>query len=164
MGQCDQAIVCSANLILLSLYTQQFGSKDGKSKSFDDNADGFVRVEPIIAMFLQKSKDSKRIYATVVHAKRNSDGFKDAGIVFQSRELQKQLLKEFYQFYQESQWVKASDNPFLEGTRAGDPEEVNTIKDTLLKQRSSPFLVGSVKSNMGHAESAASLCSVAKVG
>ncbi|XP_060517485.1 fatty acid synthase-like isoform X2 [Cylas formicarius] len=168
MGQCDQAIVCSANLILLPFYTQQFGrlgllSKDGKCKSFDDNADGFVRAEAIIAMFLQKSKDSKRIYATVVHAKGNSDGFKDAGILFPSRELQTQLLKEFYQ---ECQWVKASDISFLEGhvtgTRAGDPEEVNTIEDALLKQRSSPLLVGSVKSNMGHAESAASLCSVAK--
>lgn len=47
-------------------------------------------------MFLQRAKDAKRIYARVVHAKVNCDGFKEHGITFPSRKMQLQLLKEFY--------------------------------------------------------------------
>jgi fatty acid synthase len=48
-------------------------------------------------MFLQKFREAKRVYATVVHAKNNSDGFKDEGIVYLSRYTQKLLLEQCYQ-------------------------------------------------------------------
>jgi fatty acid synthase len=47
--------------------------------------------------------------------------------------------------------------------QVGDPQEVNTIADVFCKDRNSPLLVGSVKSNMGHSEPASGLCSIAKV-
>lgn len=40
------------------------------------------------------------------------------------------------------------------GTKAGDPQELNTISDVFCKDRLSPLLIGSVKSNMGHPEPA----------
>ena len=49
------------------------------------------------------------------------------------------------------------------GTKVGDPEEVSTLDATFCKNRTTPLLIGSVKSNMGHSEPASGLCSVAKV-
>jgi len=43
--------------------------------------DGYCRSEAIVAVYLQKKKSAKRIYATVVHSKTNSDGYKDRGII-----------------------------------------------------------------------------------
>jgi fatty acid synthase len=48
-------------------------------------------------------------------------------------------------------------------SQVGDPQEVNAIADVFCKDRNTPLLVGSVKSNMGHSEPASGLCSVAKV-
>jgi fatty acid synthase len=48
-------------------------------------------------IYLQKAKDARRIYATVVHTKTNCDGFKEQGITFPSGHMQGQLLKECYE-------------------------------------------------------------------
>jgi fatty acid synthase len=48
-------------------------------------------------MLLQKAQDAKRVYAKVVHAKTNSDGYKNEGITFPSRELQTWLMEQFYE-------------------------------------------------------------------
>ena len=43
------------------------------------------------------------------------------------------------------------------GTKAGDPQELNALTDIFCgPSRTSPLLIGSVKSNMGHAEPASS--------
>lgn len=47
--------------------------------------------------------------------------------------------------------------------QVGDPQEVNSICDVFCKGRSSPLLIGSVKSNMGHSEPASGLCSIVKI-
>jgi fatty acid synthase len=60
-------------------------------------ANGYVRGEAACVVFLQKARDAKRVYATVVHAKNNSDGFKDQGILHPSRHAQKLLLEQCYQ-------------------------------------------------------------------
>ena len=43
------------------------------------SGDGYCRSEGIIAIYLQKHKDAKRIYSTIVHSKTNSDGNKEEG-------------------------------------------------------------------------------------
>lgn len=70
---------------------------DGLCKSFDERGKGYVRSEAIVAVFLQKSKDARRVYTQLVHAKTNCDGYKDKGITFPSGEMQQDLLKDFYQ-------------------------------------------------------------------
>lgn len=60
-------------------------------------ADGYVRSEAICVLFLQRARDAKRVYAKVVHAKINSDGYKDEGLTHPSRELQTQLMEKFYE-------------------------------------------------------------------
>ena len=43
------------------------------------SGNGYARSEGIVAMILQKHKDSKRIYAQIIHSKTNSDGAKENG-------------------------------------------------------------------------------------
>ncbi|XP_021929696.1 fatty acid synthase-like isoform X3 [Zootermopsis nevadensis] len=167
-GQCDSAIVGSCNLCLhpyISLMFTRLGvlSPDGSSKVFDRDANGCVRSEAICVMFLQKARDAKRVYATVVHAKTNSDGFKDRGITYPSRDMKKKLMEEFY----EECGVSPTSLDFIEahgtGTKVGDFEELNVVDEVFCKGRQTPLLIGSVKSNMGHADPVSGLCSVTKV-
>lgn len=41
---------------------------------------GYCRSEAVVAVFLQASEDAKRIYASLVHSKNNSDGYKQEGL------------------------------------------------------------------------------------
>ncbi|XP_033230408.1 fatty acid synthase-like [Belonocnema kinseyi] len=167
-GSCNSAIVGAANLCLHPFVSLQFYrlgvlSYDGSSKAFDESANGYVRGESISVLYLQKAKDAKRIYATFVHAKTNCDGYKEQGITFPSTGLQTALIEECY----EECGVNPKDVAFVEahgtGTKVGDPEEIRTIESVFCKDRTTPLLIGSVKSNMGHTESTSGLCSVAKV-
>jgi len=47
--------------------------------------------------------------------------------------------------------------------QVGDPEELAALDQVFCKGRQTPLLIGSVKSNMGHSESASGLCSIMKV-
>lgn len=49
------------------------------------------------------------------------------------------------------------------GTRVGDPEECTTLDNIFCKNRGTPLLVGSVKSNIGHSEASAAISSIIKV-
>lgn len=167
-GHCDAAIVGGSNLCLHPYVSLQFArlgvlSADGRCKSFDEAANGYCRSEAISVVYLQKKKDARRIYATVVHAKTNCDGFKEQGITFPSGPLQQKLLEDFYQEClvdpSKLAWIEAHGT----GTKVGDPEEVKAIENVFCANRKEPLLIGSVKSNIGHSEPASGLCSVTKV-
>ena len=40
---------------------------------------GYCRSEAVVAMYLQKSSNAKRVYATIVHSRSNTDGSKEQG-------------------------------------------------------------------------------------
>lgn len=137
---------------------------DGTCKCFDANAEGYVRSEAVCVVFLQKAKNSRRIYAKVVHAKTNCDGYKEQGITYPSGPMQQQLMAEFYKETK----VDPLKVSFIEahgtGTKVGDPEEVHSLDKVFCNGRSSPLLIGSVKANIGHTEPVSGLCSISKVG
>jgi fatty acid synthase len=66
-------------------------------------------------MFLQKAQDAKRVYAKLVHAKTNSDGYKHEGITYPSREMQTQLMEQFY----EEIGIKPTSLDYLEAHGTG---------------------------------------------
>ncbi|XP_044017897.1 fatty acid synthase-like isoform X2 [Aphidius gifuensis] len=167
-GQCEAAIVGGCNLCLLPNTTLQFQRlgvlcSDGRCKTFDERANGYVRSETVSVAYLQKAKNAKRIYATIVHGKTNCDGFKEQGITFPSGVMQTTLLR---QFYEECQ-VQPKSIAYVEahgtGTVAGDPVEVDAIDTIICSGRTEPLRIGSIKSNLGHAEAASGMCSIAKV-
>ncbi|WKY15735.1 hypothetical protein Q1695_000877 [Nippostrongylus brasiliensis] len=166
--QCDAAIVAGAHLTLTPTAALQFLrlgmlTDKGSCRSFDDSGDGYCRTEGVAAIFIQRKSKANRIYATVVHAKSNTDGYKEQGITFPSGERQAQLLEEVYN----EAGIDPNSVYYVEthgtGTKVGDPQEANAICQVFCSNRKSPLLIGSVKSNMGHAEPASGLCSIAKV-
>lgn len=52
---------------------------------------------------------------------------------------------------------------FCLATLAGDPEECKTLDRVFCTNREEPLLIGSVKSNIGHTEASAGICSITKV-
>uniref|UniRef100_A0A0N4ZTR7 Fatty acid synthase n=1 Tax=Parastrongyloides trichosuri TaxID=131310 RepID=A0A0N4ZTR7_PARTI len=169
-GQCDAAVVAGSHITLTPTAALQFLrlgmlSEQGSCRTFDESGDGYCRTEGVAAILLQRIPVAKRIYATVVHAKSNTDGFKEQGITFPSGERQAALLEEVYKEAN----VDPNSVTYVEchgtGTKVGDPQEVNAICNVFCSNRTldNPLLVGSIKSNMGHAEPASGLCSIAKV-
>ncbi|CAH2098693.1 unnamed protein product [Euphydryas editha] len=167
-GHCDAAIVGGSNLCLGPHVSYQFSklgllSPDGRCKSFDNSANGYARSETVAVCFLQKAKDSRRVYAQVLHAKTNCDGYKEKGITYPAGKMQKLLLSEFY----EECCVPPNSLEYIEahgtGTKVGDPEELNAIDEVMCTGRSEPLFLGSIKSNLGHSEAASGICAVTKL-
>uniref|UniRef100_A0A914DXV9 Fatty acid synthase n=1 Tax=Acrobeloides nanus TaxID=290746 RepID=A0A914DXV9_9BILA len=167
-GQCNAAIVAGTNLNLSPMTALQFWrlgmlSPAGSCRSFDESADGYCRTEGIAAILIQRKSAARRIYFTVVHAKSDTDGYKEEGVAFPSGDRQAELLREVY--------AEAEIDPnsvvYVEthgtGTKVGDPQEAKAIAEVFCSNRTSPLLIGSVKSNMGHAEPAAGVCALTKL-
>ncbi|XP_075725717.1 fatty acid synthase isoform X2 [Rhipicephalus microplus] len=168
-GRCEAAIVGGASITLDPYYMKNFQalgvlSSDGKCRPFDISGDGYVRSEAVGAFFLQKFSQARRVYARVVNANMNSDGYKELGVPFPSSVGHEQLLRDTY--------AEANVDPakvvYVEthgtGTRVGGTQELEALSNVLCTpERERPLLIGSVKSNMGHAESASGIPAVAKV-
>jgi fatty acid synthase len=127
---------------------------------------GYVRSEAVVAVYIQKMSKARRAYASILHIKTNTDGFKNNGITFPSAVVQEELLTETL----DEAKMDRSKVTYVEchgtGTQAGDPEEFIALHRTFaksLEKREKPLYVGSTKSNMGHSEGASGLCSLAKV-
>lgn len=192
-GHCDAAVVAGTNLCLkpansLNFHRLSMLSPEGRCAAFDAAGRGYVRSEAAVAVLLQRRGAARRVYATLRAARCNTDGGKEQGITFPSGDMQRRLAAETFAEArlrpQDVAYVEAhgtgtkvglgpasAPRPSLRARRAadrvrlqvGDPQEVNAIAELFCKDRSTPLLLGSVKSNMGHSEPASGLCSIAKV-
>ncbi|NXH15465.1 FAS synthase, partial [Bucco capensis] len=167
-GQCSAALVGGVTLLLKPNTSVQFMklgmlSPDGACKAFDASGNGYCRSEAVVVILLTKRSMAKRIYATIVNAGCNTDGFKEQGVTFPSGEMQQELISSLYR----ECGIKPEAVEFVEahgtGTKVGDPQEVNGIANFFCQNKREPLLIGSVKSNMGHSEPASGLAALAKV-
>ncbi|RVE51369.1 hypothetical protein evm_003924 [Chilo suppressalis] len=167
-GRCDAAIVTGSNVCLnpatsLNYHRLNMLSQNGRCASFDESGSGYVRSESAVSVLLQRRRDARRVYATVRGALSNVDGSKPEGISFPSGDMQRCLSQRVF----EQAGLRPQDVIYFEahsaGTKAGDPQEVNAVAELFCKNRAAPLLLGSVKSNMGHAEGGSGLASVAKM-
>lgn len=168
-GKCDYAIVAGVNLILKPIFALQFlrlgiVSHDGSCKTFDAAANGYARADTCAVVFLQRNAHAKRIYASILNVGTNTDGFKEQGVTFPDGRMQHQLLKETYGEIglnpDKVVYVEAHGS----GTPVGDDQEANMLGNFFCHpKRPSPLLIGSVKSNMGHAEPASGISALAKM-
>ena len=130
---------------------------------WDQDASGYVRGETVASLFLQKSSDAKRIYATILNSRTNIDGYKITGMFYPSTESQYDLMVTTY--------TEAGIDPhevnYFEGhgtgTKVGDPQEAKAILDAYCKDRKTELPVGLLKSNIGHGEGASGVASLAKL-
>nr|P12276.5 RecName: Full=Fatty acid synthase; Includes: RecName: Full=[Acyl-carrier-protein] S-acetyltransferase; Includes: RecName: Full=[Acyl-carrier-protein] S-malonyltransferase; Includes: RecName: Full=3-oxoacyl-[acyl-carrier-protein] synthase; Includes: RecName: Full=3-oxoacyl-[acyl-carrier-protein] reductase; Includes: RecName: Full=3-hydroxyacyl-[acyl-carrier-protein] dehydratase; Includes: RecName: Full=Enoyl-[acyl-carrier-protein] reductase; Includes: RecName: Full=Acyl-[acyl-carrier-protein] hyd len=167
-GQCSAALVGGVNILLKPNTSVQFMklgmlSPDGACKAFDVSGNGYCRSEAVVVVLLTKKSMAKRVYATIVNAGSNTDGFKEQGVTFPSGEMQQQLVGSLYR----ECGIKPGDVEYVEahgtGTKVGDPQEVNGIVNVFCQCEREPLLIGSTKSNMGHPEPASGLAALAKV-
>ncbi|XP_072311635.1 fatty acid synthase [Eucyclogobius newberryi] len=168
LGQCDAALVGGVNMLLKPNTSVQFMklgmlSPEGTCKSFDASGNGYCRSEAAVVVLLTKRSVAKRIYATVVNAGSNTDGYKEQGVTFPSGQMQQRLVSALY----EEAGISPEQVEYIEahgtGTKVGDPQEVNGIVGVFCGKRTEPLLLGSTKSNMGHPEPASGLAALAKV-
>jgi len=168
-GRCDYALVAGVNLILKPIFALQFlrlgiVSHDGSCKTFDAAANGYARADTCAVVLLQRRKEAKRVYASILNVRTNTDGFKEQGVTFPDGRMQQALLEETYSEIglnpDEVVYVEAHGS----GTPVGDDQEANMLSNFFCRpSRSSPLLIGSVKSNMGHAEPASGVSALAKM-
>lgn len=167
-GEIDSAVVVGTSLIFQPYTTLHFGrlgvlSKEGYGRSFDDAASGYVRGECVVAMFLQRKDVAKRIYSEVVFRMTCNDGYKPLGITRTSAQWQQCMLEKALEVSK----LNPDDFAYAEahgtGTRVGDEQETAALDMGVASLRKSPLLIGSTKTNMGHAENASGLTSLVKI-
>ncbi|XP_065221985.1 fatty acid synthase-like isoform X2 [Planococcus citri] len=165
-GRCEAAIVISPNFCLSdseNFHPTVLNSHSGTYGPFDANANGYVKSEASVAVFLQKRKDARRVYANVIHTKTKSEGFKEEGPWCPSIKQQKELYRQFYEEVGTDPQCISYLEAHATGTQVGDVVESTSIEEFFCTERETPLKIGSVKSNMGHGEAAAALCSLVKL-
>ncbi|MFC5827270.1 SDR family NAD(P)-dependent oxidoreductase [Nonomuraea insulae] len=140
-------------------------SPTGRCHTFSADADGYVRAEGggllVLKRLSEALADGDRIHAVLLDTATNTDG-RTPSLTFPSQDAQHRLLLEVY----ERAGVLPDELAYFEahgtGTPAGDRVECTAIGLALGNRRSSPLPIGSVKTNLGHLESAAGLAGVLK--
>ena len=114
-------------------------SPAGSCRSFDQSGDGYCRTEGIAAILIQRRSVAKRIYASVVHSKSNTDGYKEQGITFPGGDRQAVLLEEVYREAESDPSTVAYVETHGTGTKVGDPQEAYAITQTFCQNRFGDF-------------------------
>lgn len=169
--ECDLALAGGVNLILvpevtIGLCRMKAMAADGRCKTFDARADGYVRGEGCGIVVLKRLSDAladgDAIYAVIRGSAVNHDG-RSNGLTAPNGTAQKTVIREALADAgvepDQIQLVEAHGT----GTSLGDPIEAMALGEVLCAQRSGRLLVGSVKSNFGHLESAAGAAALMKV-
>jgi polyketide synthase 13 len=173
-GECDVALAGGVNALITPVVTLGFDeigqvlSPDGRIKSFSSDADGYTRSEGGGLLVLKRVDDARRdgdqILAVIAGSAVNHDG-RSNGLIAPNPDAQADLLRRAYK--------DAGINPrtvdYIEahgtGTVLGDPIEAQALGRVIGRGRPAdkPALLGAVKTNIGHLESAAGAASLAKM-
>lgn len=171
-GECNVALAGGANLILspettIALSRAKMMSPDGHCKTFDARADGFVRSEGCGVIVLKRLSDAvangDKILALIRGSAINQDG-RSNGLTAPNGPSQENVIRDALA----DAGVTPDQISYVEthgtGTSLGDPIEVQALAAVLGTGHSSdnPIMLGSVKTNMGHAEGAAGVAGVIK--
>jgi acyl transferase domain-containing protein/acyl carrier protein len=168
-GECRRALVCGVNLLLepevsLALANAGMLAPDGRCKTFDASANGYVRAEGCVALLLEAPYSrSRHAYALVRGSAMNQDG-RTNGLTAPSGDAQVRVLAAAYA----DAGIDPATVEYAEchgtGTYLGDPIEARSLGKVVgIERRTGPCVIGSVKTNVGHMEAAAGLVGVAKV-
>ena len=172
-GESELALAGGVNMLLLPTIMVGFSkggfmSSDGRCKSFDASADGYVRGEGAGLVLLkplsQAQADGDDIYGVILSSAVNQDGLSN-GMAAPNPVAQEAVLREAYQRV----GIDPSLVDYIEahgtGTKVGDPIEANALGAVFGEHRQpgNNCLIGSVKTNIGHTETAAGIAGIIKV-
>ena len=173
-GECDVAMAGGVNALITPAVTLGFDeigqvlSPDGRIKSFSSDADGYTRSEGGAMLVLKRVDDARRdgdqILAVIAGSAVNHDG-RSNGLIAPNPDAQADVLRRAYK--------DAGINPrtidYVEahgtGTVLGDPIEAQALGRVIGRGRpdDKPLLLGAIKTNVGHMESAAGAASLSKM-
>ncbi|WP_052848987.1 non-ribosomal peptide synthetase/type I polyketide synthase [Streptomyces avicenniae] len=171
-GETDVALAGGTLLHMTPQYTIAetkggFLSPEGRSRPLDASANGYVRAEGVGMIALKRLEDALRdgdpIHAVVIGSGVNQDG-RTGGITVPSADAQVRLIERVCAEAGITpgalQYVEAHST----STPVGDPIEARALGRALAigREPGSTPLVGSVKSNIGHTESAAGIAGLIK--
>lgn len=170
-GSCDVAVAGGVNILASPFVSTAFGelgviSPSGAIHAFSDDADGFVRADGAGVVVLKRLADAEaagdEILAVIKGSATNSDGHSN-GLTAPNPEAQIDVLRRAYA----DAGIDPATVDYVEthgtGTILGDPIEASALGAVLGPRRETDTLIGSVKSNIGHSESAAGIASLIKV-
>lgn len=172
-GECDMAIAGGVNVTIhpnkyLRLAQQNFLSSDGRCRAFGKDGDGYVPGEGVGAVLLKPLsmaiKDNDYIYAVIKGSSINHGGKASGGTV-PNPNAQAELITEAINASEISPETISYLEAHGTGTSLGDPIEITGLtkayKNYTNKKQYCP--IGSVKSNIGHLESAAGISGITKL-
>ena len=170
-GASSVAIAGGVNLILrpmhmISLASMRMLTPDAECKSFGAGADGFVDGEGVGAIVLkplaQAEQDNNHCYAVIKGSAVNAGG-RTQGYSVPSPGAQGQVIADAIKDAQ----IDAKAISYIEahgtGTELGDPIEITGLSKAFAAEETGSCALGSVKSNIGHLESAAGIAGVTKI-
>ncbi|MDQ0779953.1 acyl transferase domain-containing protein [Streptomyces aurantiacus] len=172
-GESDVALAGGVQLNLTGAATvnvERFGglSPDGECWTFDARANGYVRGEGGAMVLLKPLRralaDGDDIWCTILGGAVNNDG-DGRDLTTPDPDAQREVIERAC----ERAGVDTARIQYVElhgtGTRVGDPVEARALGDALGRGRPAdrPLLVGSVKTNVGHLETAAGVTGLLKV-
>ena len=172
-GECGMALAAGVNFILnpylhIMFCKARMLAPDGRCKTFDAAADGYVRGEGCGVVVLKRLGDAvadrSRILAIIRGTAVNQDG-RSGGLTVPNGPAQEALIRRAVL----ASGVEPGQVGYVEahgtGTSLGDPIEMRALGAALGpgRPRDRPLIVGSVKTNLGHLESAAGIAGLIKV-
>lgn len=172
-GDCEMAIAGGVNLSIhpskyVLLSSTKFMASDGRCRSFGEGGDGYVPGEGVGSVLLKSLKkaeaDGDHIYGVIKGAALNHEG-KTNGYTVPDPVAQSKVIKKAF----DRAGIDASTVSCIEahgtGTMLGDPIEVTGLNYVFKEYTDKEHFcaVGSVKSNIGHLESAAGIAAISKV-
>ncbi|KAL7941084.1 conidial yellow pigment biosynthesis polyketide synthase [Trichoderma barbatum] len=175
-NDCDTAIAGGTNVMtnpdnFTGLDKGHFLSRTGNCKTFDDGADGYCRADAVGTVILKRLEDALAdkdpIQAVICGAYTNhsaeAESITRPHIGAQSA-IFRRILNDAGHDPLDVSYIEMHGT----GTQAGDAVEMRSVLDVFAGKRSSrsaekPLYLGSVKANLGHAESASGVTSLIKV-
>ena len=179
-NDCEVAVVAGVNALLtptLYLAASKAGmlSEDGRCKTFDKSANGFVRGEGVGAILLKsfsKAKADRDIIYGIIKGSASNHGGHVSSLTVPNPNAQAELIVNAI----EKANIDIETISYIEthgtGTSLGDPIEINGLKKAfqiLQERQGKPQIphhycgLGSVKANIGHLEAAAGMAGIIKI-